>query len=149
MSHFTYIAAAYLLLVRDGAILLQRRYQTGFQDGQYGIPSGHLDGGETVREGCAREMREEIGITINPDNLRVVHVMHRMKPARPEDERIDFFLTADRYEGEVENREPHKCDDLRWFPLDALPENTIDYVRVAIGHYRNGVLYSEWKNTAT
>lgn len=142
MSHrFTYIGSAYLFLIKDGQILLQRRFQTGFQDGNYGVPAGHLDGGETAREGCVREIREEIGISIRPEDLQVVHVMRR-KAAH--DERIDFFMTATRYEGEVLNMELHKCDDLQWFPLDALPPNMVDYVQAAMEHYRKGSLYSEF-----
>ena len=109
-------------------------------DGFYGVPSGHLDGNETARAGCAREIKEEIGIDINPEDLHVVHVMHRKAQ---NDERIDFFMTADAYTGEVTNMESHKCDDLQWFELDNLPENMVDYVKVALQHYLNGVSYSE------
>lgn len=76
-NRFTYIGSSYLFLIKDDEILLQRRYQTGFQDGNYGVPAGHLDGKETARQGCAREIKEEIGITIKPEDLEVVHVMHR------------------------------------------------------------------------
>jgi 8-oxo-dGTP diphosphatase len=138
---FTYIGSSYLFLIEDGKILLQRRFQTGFEDGNYGVPAGHLDGGETAREGCAREIKEEIGIMIEPDELEVVHVMHR-KGER--DERIDFFMTTKQYSGEITNCEPHKCDDLSWFPLDELPENMVDYVKVAIEHYKAGNFYSEY-----
>ncbi|MBI4087111.1 NUDIX domain-containing protein [Candidatus Kaiserbacteria bacterium] len=140
-EHFKYIAASYLLLINDGNILLQRRYNTGFMDGWYGLPSGHLDGGETAREGGSREFKEELGIRIDPEDLSMVHVMHRK--AR-NDERIDFFMTTKRYEGTIENREPHKCDDLRWCPPDALPENTIDYIVTAIKAFRDGEFYSEF-----
>lgn len=140
-DRFTYIGSSYLFLIKDDKILLQRRFQTGFMDGYYGVPAGHLDGSETAREGCVREIEEEIGIDITVDDLQVVHVMHR-KAAN--DERIDFFMTASKYEGEITNCEPHKCDDLSWFPLDALPENTVDYVKQAIQHYQAGVLYSEF-----
>jgi hypothetical protein len=85
-------------------------------------------------------MKEEIGITIDPKDLQVAHVMQRKAS---QDERIDFFMTATAYSGEVTNCEPHKCDDLRWFALDALPENMVGYVRTALGHYLNGTLYSE------
>jgi ADP-ribose pyrophosphatase YjhB (NUDIX family) len=142
MSRFTYIGSSYLFLVKDGKILLQRRFQTGFEDGNYGVPAGHMDGDETPREACARECVEEIGVALRPEDLTVVHTMYR-KAAN--DERIDFFMTASRYEGEVQNLEPHKCDDLQWFPLDALPDNTIDYVRQAIMAYQKGVTYSEYK----
>jgi 8-oxo-dGTP diphosphatase len=140
-TRFTYIGSAYLFLIKDNQILLQRRFNTGFEDGNYGVPAGHLDGEETAREGCAREIREEIGITIKPEDLTVVHVMHR-KAAK--DERIDFFMTATQYEGEIINNEPNKCDDLRWCDLDALPDNIMNYVQVAIAQYRQGILYSEY-----
>lgn len=140
-KNFPYVGSSYLFLIRDNKILLQRRFQTGFQDGNYGVPAGHLDGEETTREGCAREISEEIGININPKDLSVVHVMHRKGE---HDERFDFFMTTDKYTGEIINNEPNKCDDLSWFPLDNLPDNIVDYVAVAIKHFRNGVTYSEF-----
>lgn len=140
-NRFTYIGAAYLFLIEDNKILLQRRFQTGFMDGFYGVPAGHLDGNETAREGCAREIKEEINININPDDLMVVHTMHRKAE---KDERIDFFMTTKSYTGEIKNVEPHKCDDLRWFELNKLPDNIIDYVKVAIDNYRNNSNYSEF-----
>jgi len=143
-KRFTYIGSTYLFLIEDNKILLQRRFQTGYEDGNYGVPAGHLDGNETARVGCVREIKEEIGIDINPEHLSVVHVMHRKSP---EDERIDFFMTTTVYSGTVSNCEPEKCDDLQWFAFDALPTNMVDYVRVAIENYQNGILYSEygWK----
>jgi hypothetical protein len=39
--------------------------------------------------------------------------------------------------------EPHKCDDLNWFEMDRLPDNTIPYIRQAIDCFRKGVFYSE------
>ncbi len=38
----------HLLFFRDDKILLIRRFKTGFRDGEYSVPAGHLDGGETV-----------------------------------------------------------------------------------------------------
>ncbi len=129
--NFPYVGSVYLLLVRDNKILLLRRFQTGFEDGNYGLPAGHMDGGETAREACTREVQEEIGIVVKPEDLHVVQVMHRKGG---HDERIDFFMTAEAYTGEVKNCEPHECDDLSWFALDTLPENMVEEVRVAINH---------------
>jgi len=140
-TRFPFVGSGYLFLIRDGKILLLRRANTGFEDGNYGVPAGHFDGNETAREGAAREMHEEIGIRVKPDDLGFAHVMHR-KAAH--DERFDFFWTVKAYAGEIQNMEPDKCDDLSWFPLDALPSNTIDYVRVAILNATQGIPYSEY-----
>lgn len=73
--------------------------------------------------------------------MELVHVMHRKAS---KDERIDFFMTSELYTGEITNCEPHKCDDLTWFDLDTLPDNIVDYVKVAIENYKKGIKYSEF-----
>ena len=40
--------AVYLLLIRDGQILLLRRYNTGYEDGNYGVIAGHVERDERV-----------------------------------------------------------------------------------------------------
>ncbi len=134
------IASVYLLLIRDGKILLLRRANTGYEDGNYGLVAGHLDGDERATDGMIREAKEESGIILKPEDLKMVHTMHR----RQEDERVDFFFTAEKWEGEIINTEPDKCDDLSWFPLEALPSNTIPYIKYAIECIRKGVTYSEY-----
>ena len=121
-------------------MLLLRRYNTGYEDGKYSVVAGHLDGGEEVRAAMIREAREEAGIDIALADMQVVGVMHR----HSDDERVDFFLTASRWSGEVTNREPHKCDQLAWFPLDGLPAGVIPYVRRALENFRAGRFYDSF-----
>ena len=132
-----FACAVHLFLVRGDEILLLRRCNTGYQDGNYSVVAGHLDGGEPVVSATIREAREEVGIVLAADDLTVVGVMHR----REGDERIDFFLTAERWRGEIVNAEPEKCDEVAWFPLDVLPVNTVPYVARAIANYRRGVWF--------
>lgn len=131
---FTFVSAAHLFLIRNGQVLLLRRFNTGYEDGKYSVPAGHLDGGEQVKAAAIREAREEVGIAIAPEDLDIVGVMHR----KAEDERIDFFVATLRWEGEPCNCEPHKCDQLRWADLDDLPVNIIPYVRQALENYQGG-----------
>jgi 8-oxo-dGTP diphosphatase len=136
------ITGAHLILIRDEKVLLGRRYNTGFQDGNYGVPGGHMEANETVFEAAAREAREEIAVMIEGQNTSVVHVIHRKKASGQD--RIDFFLTAEHFDGEPKINEPEKCDDLQWFPLDSLPENTVPYMRQGIDAYRRKQFFSEF-----
>ena len=57
-------------------------------------------------------------------------------------EGIDFFLSTTRWTGEPYPRS--ECDDLQWCPLNALPENTIPFVRRAIErHLQAGLWFDE------
>jgi ADP-ribose pyrophosphatase YjhB (NUDIX family) len=138
-DRFKIVPTSHLILVKDGKILLLRRFNTGWGDGNYSVIAGHLDGNETFLQAMVREAKEEAGIELSEEDLEVVHVVHR----KSNEERIDFFILAKKWKGEPRNMEPNKCDDLSWFEVDKLPENTIPYIRQAIGCFRKGVFYSE------
>lgn len=87
------VCAAYLLLFQDDKVLLLRRYNTGYEDGKYSVPAGHVDEGESVSDALVREVREEIGVDIDKKDTNLIHVMHR-RASETNDERIDFFFTA-------------------------------------------------------
>ncbi len=136
----TFPSAVHLFLIRDGHVLLLRRCNTGYEDGKLSVVAGHLDGSEEVKTAAIREAYEEIGVCISPDALQVVGVMHRMSS----DERIDFFVTASRWTGEIHNTEPHKCSELIWTPLDRLPDDLIPYVRKALENFQRGVWFDSY-----
>ena len=140
MERFRLIPEVHLLLFRDDRILLLQRFNTGFEDGKYSVVAGHVDGNETARSAMAREAMEEAGLLIDPADLRLCHVIHR----HSDGERISFFFTTDRWLGEARNLEPHKCSELAWFALSALPAPMLPYVRHAIALAREGQVYSEY-----
>ena len=121
-ERFKLIASVYLILIKDNKILLSRRYNTGYFDGNYSFPAGHLDGNETLKQGMVREAKEEVDLVVVPADLELIHVMDRKIP---NDERMDFFFTTKKWEGEPKIMEPDKCDDLSWFELNSLPKNII------------------------
>ena len=132
--------AVHLFIFRGEQVLLLRRFNTGYEDGNYSIPAGHLDGGEPVRAAMVREAREELGVEIAPRDLVFAGVFHR----KSDDERVDFFLAARQWSGTPQNKEPDKCDQIKWFPVDALPENVIPYVRRALENYLAGISFDEF-----
>ncbi len=134
------LVAVHLFFLKADQILLLRRFNTGYEDGNYSVVAGHVDAGETVTQAAVREALEEAGVTLQPEHLQVVHVMNR----KSNDERVDFFVTVKSWSGEIQNRGLDKCDDLAWFPLAELPANMIDRARVAVRNFAAGGRFSTY-----
>lgn len=137
------IPASYLVLMRQNEILLLRRYNTGYEDGNYSLIAGHVEANESFTQCIVREAKEEAGIIIKAENLEVIHVMHRNSGGEKYNERIEVFFRATAWEGVIKNVETHKCDDLSWFGIEKLPSNIIPYIREAIVKILNRESYSE------
>ncbi len=134
------ISSGYMFFIKNGKILLMRRKNTGYMDGHYGLPAGHIEDGETLSGGTRREMLEEVNIELKEKDIELAHVMHR----KSNDIRVDFFFVARKWQGIPKNNEPEKCDDLQWFDLDNLPSNTVAYIKTAIENYRSKIIFSEY-----
>jgi len=136
-------SAAHLLLYNeDGALLMIRRANTGYQDGSYSVVAGHLEAGESGREAMRREAKEEAGIDIDVENLEFVHAMHRHKSDGTT--KLDLFFCCTGWAGKVTNAEPHKCDHMDWFTPDEIPTNTVPYIHAALTAITAGHPYSEF-----
>lgn len=84
--------------MKDKKVLLLRRFNTGYQDGNYSFPAGHVDEGESVADTLVREAKEEIGVGIKKKDINLAHVMHR-KGTSQSDERLDACLGKLRFQG--------------------------------------------------
>src|SRR3990172_3996670 len=89
----------HLLFFRGEQVLLLLRCNTGYRDGEYSVPAGHLEGNETVRAAAIREAKEETGVDIRPEDLVFSSVMHRNEG----EERVDFFVYVRKWDGEPLN----------------------------------------------
>jgi 8-oxo-dGTP diphosphatase len=130
----------HVFFLKGDDVLLLRRLNTGYEDGKLSVVAGHVEAGETVTQAAIRESREEVGLELSANRLRVVGVMHR----KSGDERVDFFL-AYRIESEdPTNVEAGKCSELVWTNMDRLPDDTIPYVRAAITNFQKGRWFEEF-----
>jgi 8-oxo-dGTP diphosphatase len=120
-------------------VLLQLRQNTGFMDDHWAAAAaGHVERGETALDAATREAAEEIDV--HDVELEFVTAMQRTRRADPIDERIDFFFTARSWRGEPRIMEPHKCAELRWCPLEALPEPVVPHELVVLEALRGAGL---------
>ena len=141
---FSVIPAVYLVLLREAGssaggrsgteVLLQLRRGTTFMDGWWACgAAGHVERGETLLEAAVREAEEELAIRLDPADLELAVTTTRTCLI-PDDieERVDVFLVARSWEGEAAIAEEHKAAELRWFPLDDLPEHVVPHERAAL-----------------
>jgi 8-oxo-dGTP diphosphatase len=131
---YTSVIDVLLLLERDGQVLLALRQNTGYADGEWNVPSGKLEHGEDLVKAMMRESREEIALPVRRNDLELVTTVHHLTPEGRA--RIGFFFRARHWHGEPTNAEPDKCSRIAWFPLTALPDNTVPYTRVGIDQFR-------------
>lgn len=143
MSHgrFVIVPASYVFLLRDGVtgpeVLLQLRQNTGYMDAHWAAAAaGHVERGETAYDAAHREALEELAVT--DLDLTFVTAMQRTQHADPIDERIDFFFTARSWTGDPRIVEAEKCAELRWCPLDALPDPVVPHELAVLDALRSG-----------
>lgn len=124
-------------------ILLQKRQNTGILDDSYDVSCcGHLEEGETLKEGIIRESKEELGIEIEEKDLSFSSIMH--SNFKDGGEYLLITFSTKKYQGTPKIMEPHKCSELKWFKINELPADVADTRRIAIESYLNKNNYSEF-----
>ncbi|MFJ2895828.1 NUDIX domain-containing protein [Streptomyces sp. NPDC087218] len=117
-----------ILRTGDKVLLSQRGGEYGH--GRWHLPSGKLDEGEPLTTGAARELFEEVGVSVDPDRLRLVHTVYHKQSSTVC--RIGFFFEAAEWIGEPFNREPDKCLAVEWHTVHDLPEDIIEYPKAGL-----------------
>lgn len=131
--------STYLILQQEDKVLLGLRKNTGYNDGLWSLVAGHVEDGEPATAGMIREAHEEIGIKLSPQDLKVVHIMHR----KSNRQNVDIFYTCSSWKGTPINLEPNKCEKIAFFSLNDLPSNLVEYNREVLGALQTGTFYSE------
>ena len=119
-----------------GRLLLLRRANTGFLDGYYTLPGGHVEAGEEVVHAAVREVAEEARIEVLEIEPSIV---------MPYGDGVDFLFEATRWRGTAEIGEPDRCDHLVWAAPDRLPDKTASYLQKALALRREGTWYHEFR----
>ena len=116
----------------EGRILLTQGTKWG---NLWTIPGGHIEPGETVKQGCIREIREETGLTV--DAVAVLRWGELINP--PEFLRPAHFIFVHidcRVLGGAVQLDPSEHTVYRWVtPVDALDYETTETTRASITQF--------------
>jgi len=144
-DRFMPYAATHTIIIKDGRVLLLRRFNTGWMDGLYTVPGGHIEANESAAAGAARELLEETGLSVDPQSLEHAITVHR----KNEDGAVYFdeYFIAHEWNGKPSITEPHKSDAIEWVKIDELGDAVVPSILRALQNYQAGRRYAEdgWK----
>ncbi len=137
------IPAVWVLLTNDNdEYFLLKRANTGWQDGTFTIPAGHIEYMESPRAAAIRELKEEAGVTVSADDLKFCHVMFNKSSDGTDTERVSVFFKVSTYVGTPFLAEPEKASEAGWYHKNSLPALSSSLNEV-ITYINTGQVYSE------
>ena len=105
-----------------------------------GLIGGKARCGESIEQTMQRELKEEIGVDVELEDMKVVNLFTTQSS-----ESILFYqigLLISKYSGEIKNMEPEKCGELKFFDLNNLPENLFLGTKGNIELYKSKEFYN-------
>ncbi len=123
-------------------VLLQKRYNTGVLDNTFDVSvSGHLENNESLEDAMIRETKEEIGVSIQKEDLNFVSIMHANVSYG---DYIFVVFSSNKYNGKEQIMEKDKCSELKWFDINELPKDMDETRKIMIENYKNKNNYNEY-----
>ena len=125
------------MVLRDhrNHVLLLQRANTGFLDGHFTLPGGHVEAGEEIIAAAVRECREETRIKVLDAEVKLV---------MPYQGGVDYVVMANEWSGTAAIGEPESCSSIGWFPTHALPNQATDVVRTALKLVERGITFHQY-----
>ena len=120
-------------------LFLLRRAGTGFMDGFFGLPGGHVQAGELPSEAAVRECLEETGS--RPLDLQPVCAMPYRSGAHCG---VNLVFTARHGELEPTLAEPEAADLAVWAAQESLPEPRAGWIDDVLARQASGDWYTEF-----
>ncbi|MGO9405321.1 MAG: NUDIX hydrolase [Terriglobales bacterium] len=113
------------VIVQDHSVLLIRRGQPPLL-GEWSLPGGVLECGETLREAVAREAREETGLLVETGEMLGVYE----RVIRDDERRVRYHYVLVDFLCRVvagDLKAGSDAADVRWFMRDELPALNLAY----------------------
>lgn len=134
-----------VMILNKGRILLGQRHIDPDKadselhgEGTWTMPGGKLHFGESFEEGAVREVFEETGITLIPEDLNVL----ALNSDKSHDAHfVTIGLLCEKEVGEARVMEPDEITRWEWFALDALPNPLFPPTKKVINNYLQKSFY--------
>lgn len=135
-----------VFLKKENKVLLGKRKNSNWMNGFYALPGGKIDDMEDVFSAAIREVKEEIGVEVKKQNLKVIHVLHLNEGKNLKS--VSFFLETKNWDGNPKKMEPEKCEKWFWSDLENLPINTVENLKFVLKQINKNNFFSEfgWEN---
>lgn len=115
----TQIVLTGILRDKDLFLIVKRNENDNLYPGAWEFPGGHLEDGETIKEGLKRELLEEIGFT-DEFNPIITHYYDEIKSKNGKliyNLEIDFIINVDRSNLEIKLSNEHS--EYKWVTKDS------------------------------
>ncbi|MEV7771944.1 NUDIX domain-containing protein [Kitasatospora sp. NPDC086791] len=116
-------------------VLLRRGPKAKFAQGRWDLPVGKSEPGEPITGTAVRELREETGLVVAPEDLRLAHVIHGARGVEAPNGFLTVVFAAHRWSGELVNGEPAKHAEVAWVDVDGVPEEFVSTTKEALVSY--------------
>lgn len=125
------------VVVKDGKIAIGKDMRKG--DAVFGVPGGHWENGETLKECAAREVKEESGVLCSNIQLISVYDFYREDKDKSY---VTIGMKGDYTTGNFSDLHDEGRLDWEWYePEEALKLNLFPADKILIERYLSGVVF--------
>jgi 8-oxo-dGTP diphosphatase len=125
-----------VVVIKDNKILLGKDTRKG---DVYGVPGGHWENGETLKECGVREVNEESGVKCTESDLVSVYDFYRLDKGKSY---VTIGMKARYVSGELSDLAAEGRFNWDWYePSEALKLNLFPADKVLIQRYLSGVVF--------
>ncbi|QDK02885.1 MutT/NUDIX hydrolase [Streptomyces phage Braelyn] len=130
-----------ILIIRDQKDILLGKRKGAHGEGEWALPGGKQEYGETVFETADRELMEECGPKLKVARQRVLCIGDLT--AYKGKHFLDVTVACTYMGGDPVVKEPNKCEEWQWFNMANLPTPLFAPIKSIVGAHLYG--YNYWE----